>query len=236
MSPTVALVTGATAGIGRAIASALGREGYRVGVIARTTAKVDQTVAELERRGVTAAGAAADVGDPTQVSIAVDRIVGRLGPVHTLVNNAGVGYLKPLVELSLEEWDRTMSTNLRSLYLVTRSVLPGMLERRDGAVVNIASLAGRNPLIGGTAYAASKHAVLGFSKSLMLEVRKQGVRVIAICPGSVETGFGADRTVPRVSQSGLLLPEDVAQAVVNALKLPANALMSEIDLRPANPA
>ena len=236
MSPTVALVTGATAGIGRAIASALGREGYRVGVIARTTAKVDQTVAELERRGVTAAGAAADVGDPTQVSIAVDRIVGRLGPVHTLVNNAGVGYLKPLVELSLEEWDRTMATNLRSLYLVTRSVLPGMLERRDGAVVNIASLAGRNPLVGGTAYAASKHAVLGFSKSLMLEVRKQGVRVIAICPGSVETGFGADRTVPRVSQSGLLLPEDVAQAVVNALKLPANALMSEIDLRPANPA
>ena len=232
----VALVTGATEGIGRAIASALGREGYRVGVIARTAAKVDTTVAELERTGVTAAGAGADVGDPAQVSAAVDRIVGRLGPVHTLVNNAGVGYLKPLVELSLEEWDRTMATNLRSLYLVTRSVLPGMLQRRDGAVVNIASLAGRNPLVGGTAYAASKHAVLGFSKSLMLEVRKQGVRVIAICPGSVETGFGADRTVPRVSQSGLLLPGDVAEAVVNALKLPANALMSEIDLRPANPA
>lgn len=232
----VALVTGATEGIGRAIASALGREGYRVGVIARTAAKVDTTVAELERTGVTAAGAAADVGDPAQVSAAVDRIVGRLGPVHTLVNNAGVGYLKPLVELSLEEWDRTMATNLRSLYLVTRSVLPGMLQRRDGAVVNIASLAGRNPLVGGTAYAASKHAVLGFSKSLMLEVRKQGVRVIAICPGSVETAFGADRTVPRVSQSGLLLPGDVAEAVVNALKLPANALMSEIDLRPANPA
>lgn len=236
MPPSVALVTGATVGIGRAIASALGREGYRVGVIARTAAKVDQTVAELGRDGVTAAGAAADVGDPTQVSTAVDRIVGELGSVHTLVNNAGVGYLKPLVELSLEEWDRTMATNLRSLYLVTRSVLPGMLQRRDGAVVNIASLAGRNPLVGGTAYAASKHAVLGFSKSLMLEVRHQGVRVIAICPGSVETGFGADRTVPRVSQRGLLRPEDVAQAVVNALKLPANALMSEIDLRPANPA
>ena len=236
MASHVALVTGATEGIGRAIASALGREGYRVGVIARTAAKVDKTVAELGRTGVTAAGAAADVGDATQVSTAVDQIVGRLGPVDTLVNNAGVGYLKPLVELSLEEWDRTMATNLRSLYLVTRSVLPGMLQRRDGAVVNIASLAGRNPLVGGTAYAASKHAVLGFSKSLMLEVRKQGVRVIAICPGSVETGFGADRTVPRVSKSGLLLPEDVAQAVVNALKLPANALMSEIDLRPANPA
>jgi 3-oxoacyl-[acyl-carrier protein] reductase len=176
------------------------------------------------------------VGDPAQVAAAVERIAGRLGPVHTLVNNAGVGFLKPLVELSLEEWDRTMATNLRSLFLVTRAVLPGMLQRRDGAVVNIASLAGRNPLVGGTAYAASKHAVLGFSKSLMLEVRKQGVRVIAICPGSVETGFGADRTVPRVSQSGLLHPEDVARVVVDALKLPENALMSEIDLRPANPA
>lgn len=230
------MVTGATAGIGRAIASALGREGYRVGLIARTAARIDQAVAELEKAGVTAAGAAADVGDPSQVSAAVERIVGRLGPVHTLINNAGVGFLKPLVDLSLEEWDRTMATNLRSLYLVTRAVLPGMLDRRDGAVVNIASLAGRNPLVGGTAYAASKHAVLGFSKSLMLEVRKQGVRVMAICPGSVETGFGADRTVPRISHSGLLQPQDVAEVVVNALKLPANALMSEIDLRPANPA
>ena len=236
MASQVALVTGATAGIGRAIASALGREGYRVGVIARTAARIDQAVADLERDGVMAAGAAADVGDPGQVAAAVERIVGRLGPVHTLVNNAGVGYLKPLIELSLEEWDRTMATNLRSLYLMTRAVLPGMLERRDGAVVNIASLAGRNPLAGGTAYSASKHAVLGFSKSLMLEVRKQGVRVVAICPGSVDTGFGADRTVPRVSHSGLLHPEDVAQVVIDALKLPANALMSEIDLRPANPA
>ena len=236
MASHVALVTGATQGIGRAIASALGRAGYRVGVVARTAGKVDQAVAELERAGVTGAGAAADVGDPAQVAAAVEQVAARLGPVHTLVNNAGVGFLKPLVELSLEEWDRTMATNLRSLFLVTRAVLPGMLERRDGAVVNIASLAGRNPLVGGTAYAASKHAVLGFSKSLMLEVRKQGVRVIAICPGSVETGFGADRTVPRVSKSGLLHPEDVARVVVHALQLPENALMSEIDLRPANPA
>lgn len=234
--PHVALVTGGTTGIGRAIAFALGREGYAVGVCARTASRVDAVVKELEQAGVTAAGATADVGSPDQVASAVAHVTARLGPVHTLINNAGVGILKPLIDLTLEDWDRTMATNLRSLYLVTRSVLPGMLERQDGAVVNIASLAGRNPLVGGTAYAASKHAVLGFSKSLMLEVRKQGVRVIAVCPGTVDTGFGADRTVPRVSHHGVLVPDNVAQVVVDALRLPAHALMSEIDLRPANPS
>lgn len=234
--PQVALVTGGTVGIGRAIAFALGREGYRIGVCARTASQLDAVVKELKQAGVTAAGAPADVANPEQVASAVKRITDQLGPVHTLINNAGIGILKPLVDLTLEDWDRTMATNLRSLYLMTRAVLPGMLERQDGAVVNIASLAGRNPLVGGTAYAASKHAVLGFSKSLMLEVRKQGVRVVAVCPGTVETGFGADRSVPRVSHHGVLLPDDVAQVVVDALRLPAHALMSEIDLRPANPS
>jgi 3-oxoacyl-[acyl-carrier protein] reductase len=156
--------------------------------------------------------------------------------VDVLVNNAGVGVLKPFADLSLEEWDLTFATNVRSLYLVTREVLPAMRARRDGAVVNIASLAGKNAVVGGTAYAATKHAVLGFSKSLMLEVRKEGVRVIAICPGTVATGFGVGRTVPKISREGVLQPEDVAHAVVSALQLPARALMSEIDLRPANPS
>jgi len=232
----VALVTGATAGIGRALAFALGRDGYAVGVCARHADGVAALVRDLEAEGIRAAGRAADVGDADQVPAMVAHVTAALGPVHTLVNNAGVGFLKPFSELSLEEWDRTMATNLRSLYLVTREVLPGMRERRDGAVVNIASLAGRNPIVGGTAYAASKHAVLGFSKSLMLEVRKDGVRVIAVCPGSVATGFGAGRTVPRISREGVLAPEDVADTVVAALRLPARALMSEVDLRPANPS
>lgn len=236
MTNRVALVTGATAGIGRAIAFALGREGYAVGVCARSPEALDALLNDLAQAGIQGAGRPADVADPAQVSAMVAHVTTALGPVHTLVNNAGVGFLKPFSDLSLEEWDRTMATNLRSLYLVTREVLPGMRERRDGAVVNIASLAGRNAIVGGTAYAASKHAVLGFSKSLMLEVRKDGVRVIAICPGSVATGFGAGRTVPKISHQGILEPEDVAQAVVGALRLPARALMSEIDLRPANPA
>ena len=236
MNPPTALVTGATEGIGRAIAFALGREGYRVGVCARTADRVAELVSDLRQAGIEAAGAPADVGDPEQVREAVGQVSTQLGPIDVLVNNAGIGILKPFDQLSLADWDSTMATNLRSLFLVTREVLPGMRQRGHGAIVNIASLAGKNAVVGGTAYAASKHAVLGFSKSLMLEVRKEGVRVIAICPGSVETGFGQGRTVPKISRAGVLQPEDVAEVVVDTLRLPARALMSEIDLRPANPS
>lgn len=236
MNPPTAFVTGATEGIGRAIAFALGREGYRVGVCARTADRVTELVSDLRQAGIEAAGAPADVGDPDQVHEAVRQISTDLGPIDVLVNNAGIGILKPFDQLSLADWDGTMATNLRSLFLVTREVLPGMRQRGRGAIVNIASLAGKNAVVGGTAYAASKHAVLGFSKSLMLEVRKEGVRVIAICPGSVETGFGQGRTVPKISRAGILQPDDVAEVVVDTLRLPARALMSEIDLRPANPS
>ena len=232
----VALVTGATAGIGRAIAFALGREGYSVGVCARSAGAVQSLLSDLRKAGIASAGRDADVADPVAVADLVRHVTEALGPVDVLVNNAGVGYLKPFAELTLEEWDRTMATNLRSMYIVTREVLPGMRSRRNGAIINIASLAGKNAVVGGTAYAASKHAVLGFSKSLMLEVRKEGVRVAAICPGSVSTEFGRGRTVPKISRDGILAPEDVAEAVVATLRLPARALMSEIDLRPSNPS
>ncbi|HLG06947.1 MAG TPA: SDR family NAD(P)-dependent oxidoreductase, partial [Gemmatimonadales bacterium] len=182
--------------------------------------------------GFAAAGQPADVGDPDQVRGLVATVTRELGPVGVLVNNAGIGIFRPFAELTLEDWDATMSTNLRGLYLVTREVLPGMRERKSGFIVNVASLAGKNPLADGTAYAASKHAVLGFTKSLLLEVRKQGVRVMAICPGSVHTAF---RGQPRPNAASILQPEDVAASILAALMLPERALMSEIDLRPANP-
>jgi 3-oxoacyl-[acyl-carrier protein] reductase len=128
-----------------------------------------------------------------------------------------------------------MATNLRSLYLMTREVLPGMRGRRHGAIVNIASLAGRNGFAGGTAYAASKHAVLGFSRSLMLEVRKENIRVIAICPGSVDTPLIQHQGMLKPDLAKILRPEDVAETVVAALALPERALVSELDVRPTNP-
>jgi len=230
-----ALVTGATEGIGRATALALGRAGYRVGICSRTIEKVEATLAELRAQGVTAAGAAADVADPDQVRHLVDQVRGTLGEIDVLVNNAGVLIARPIEELTLEDWDVTMATNLRGLYLTTRLVLPGMRARRQGTIVNVASLAGRNGFVGGSAYSASKHAVLGFSRSLMLEVRKENVRVIAICPGSVATGMLRDQAMLKPDHERILRPEDVAASILHVLTLPAGALVSELDIRPTNP-
>ena len=183
MPPTTsALVTGATQGIGRATAFALGRAGYRVGVCARTRARVDELVASLKSEGIDATGVSADVGDAAEAKRAADQVAMAIGEIGVLVNNAGVLIARPFDELTIDDWDTTMTTNVRSLFLMTKAVLPAMRRRREGTIVNVASLAGRNGFVGGTAYAASKHAVLGFSRSLMLEVRKDNVRVVAVCP------------------------------------------------------
>ena len=230
-----ALVTGATHGIGRATAFALGRAGYRVGVCARTAANVEALVAELAGEGITAAAAPADVSDPAEVERAVATVTAAVGEVGLLVNNAGVLIARPFEELTLDDWDTTMATNLRSLYLVTRAVLPGMRRRGEGTIVNVASLAGRNGFAGGTAYSASKHAVLGFGRSLMLEVRKEGIRVITICPGSVDTGMLRDQPMLKSNPDRILLPEDVAASILHAAQQPARAMVSELDIRPTNP-
>ena len=162
-------------------------------------------------------------------------MVEQLGEIGVLVNNAGVLIARPFEELTLEDWDVTMATNLRSLYLVTREVLPGMRRRREGTIVNVASLAGRNGFVGGTAYTASKHAVLGFARSLMLEVRKDGVRVVTVCPGSVDTGMLVDQPMLTPNRERILQPEDVADAILQAVRLPGRALVSELDIRPTNP-
>lgn len=234
-SAPVALITGATLGIGRALSFAMGRAGWAVGICARNPDRVDALVADLRAAGMAAAGAAGDVGVEADVARVHAAITGELGPVDTLVNNAGILVGKRIEELAVEEWDATMSTNLRGLFLTTRAVLPGMRSRGTGDIVNIASLAGRNGFVGGTAYCASKHAVLGFSKSLMLEVRKEGIRVIAICPGSVDTGMLVDQPHLKSNLSRALQPDDVADTVLHALRLPRQAMLSEIDIRPSNP-
>lgn len=234
MPPGTALITGASEGIGHATALAFGAAGYSVGLVARNAARLDERVAELGARGVKAIAASADVADPGQVAAAVAKITAALGPVDVLVNNAGLLISKPFVDTSLDDFDRMFATNVRSIYLVTQAVLPSMLARGAGVIVNIASLAGKNGVANAAAYSATKHAVLGLSRSLMLEVRKRGVRVIAICPGSVATAmiqeFGSAPPVERMLQ-----PEDVAAAVVAAVHQPSRATVSELDIRPSNP-
>jgi 3-oxoacyl-[acyl-carrier protein] reductase len=232
---TTALVTGATHGIGRATAFALGHAGYRVGVCARTAAKVESLVAELGAAGIEAAGRAADVADPVQVASVVEHVSTALGEIGVLVNNAGVLIARPIEELTLEDWDATMATNLRGLFLMTRAVLPPMRARGHGDIVNVASLAARNGFAGGSAYVASKHAVLGFGRALMLELRKEGIRVITVCPGSVDTGMLREQPMLKSDPARILQPEDVAETILHLLRLPERALVSEVDIRPSNP-
>ena len=235
LAGSLAVVTGATAGIGRAIGLALGRAGARLAICARTEANVRATLGEFQAAGIDAIGMPCDVSDPACVEAFAAFVRKQRGAPKVLVNNAGIGRLKPLEELSLEEWDGIMGVNVRSLYLVTRAFLPDLKAAGGGTVVNVASLAGKNGVEGGTAYCASKHAVLGFSKALMLEVRKHNVRVVAVCPGSVDTAFGGRAERPRANRDRVLRPEDVAHAVLATLTVDDRAMISEVDIRPTNP-
>jgi 3-oxoacyl-[acyl-carrier protein] reductase len=232
----LAVVTGATEGIGRAIAFALGRAGARVAVCARTEATVRATVDALRGDGVEAFGAACDVGDADAVARFTAFVAREGGDTRVLVNNAGIARFAPIEQLALDDWETVMATNVRSLFLMTRALLPGMKRAGGGTIVNIASLAGRNGIEHGTAYCASKHAVLGFSKALMLEVRKHQVRVVAVCPGSVGTALlGAIPRGAGAARDRILAPDDVAETVLATLTLPERAMVSELDIRPTNP-
>lgn len=229
------VVTGATDGIGRAVAGALAARGARLAICARTADHVRRTIAELRDGGATVAGRTCDVSDEDSVNAFAALVRAELGPADVLVNNAGLAHFVPVAEMRTADFDRIMAVNVRGTFLVTRAFLPDMLARKRGHIVNIASLAGRNPVPNGAAYSAAKHAVLGFSKSLFAEVRTHGVRVTAICPGSVVTPFFEKSGAPLERPHAKLQPGDVAEAVVATLLLPERALVSELDLRPTNP-
>jgi len=230
-----AVITGATEGIGRAIAQALGARGTRIAICARSADRVSQCVTDLERHGARAVGAACDVSDEASVTGFASFVSANLGPVDILVNNAGVGHMAPVDEMPCAQFDETMAVNVRGPFLMTRAFLRDMKQRHRGHIVNIVSLAGRNGLANGSAYSASKHAMLGFSKSLMLELRHDGIRVVAVCPGSVVTRFFDKSGIELQNPERKLRPEDVAQTVLTALELPERALVSELDVRPTNP-
>lgn len=219
------LVTGASKGIGRAIALRMAQT-HDIVALARNEDALDALAEEIGEGGGRCHSLVVDVADPHAVAAALSDV-----RADVLVNNAGVATMKPFLELTAEEWHRMIDVNLNALYHVTRAVLPGMVERRRGHVVIVGSLAGRNTFAGGTAYTATKHAVMGFADSLMLEVREAGVKVSVVMPGSVET----ELFPPGTDSSWMLEPEDVAESVAYAVETPPWVLVGRLEVRPLRP-
>lgn len=230
----VSIVTGASRGIGRAIALKLAGDNHNIMLFGRDVKALQNVLGMLKESRVDAEYFSGDASDSIFVNESVKKILSKYGKVDHLINNAGIGIIKKFVDSTLDDFKEQVNINLYGVYNFTKAVIADMIRRRKGTVINIASLAGKNSFVGGTMYSATKHALLGFTRSLMLEVREFNIRVAAICPGSVDTGFNTGPIDPR-SRGEILKPEDVADALAAVLKLPPRALMSEIDLRPTNP-
>lgn len=231
----IAVVTGGSSGIGRAVARSLGRAGCRVAVCARTRERLEETAEALARDGFEVLAVPADVSREEDVDELADRVRGELGPPDVLVNNAGIARFGDLVELSPDDFDAVFRVNVRGVFLCSKAFVPDMKDRGDGVVVNVASLAGKNAFPGGTVYAASKHAVMGMSKSMMLELREHGIRVITVCPGSVNTRFFDKTDHFDPDRDAIVQPEDVAELVVEAVRLSDRGTVSDVEIRPVNP-
>jgi NAD(P)-dependent dehydrogenase (short-subunit alcohol dehydrogenase family) len=231
----VALVTGGSRGIGRAVAAALAAEGVAVVVAARDSAAAERAAAEIASASKQPAmGVATDVRDLAQVAELFRGLEDRFGGLDILINNAGIGVFAPVGELEPADFCRTIDTNLTGVFYCCHEAVPRMRRRGGGAIVNIGSLAGREAFSGGAAYNASKFGLLGLTEALMLDVRYDGIRVAIVMPGSVDTEFG-DRRPQDPHGSWMLLPEDVAAAVIAFLKMPARATLSKLELRPSRP-
>jgi len=230
----VAIVTGGTRGIGRAIAEDLAGEGFHLTVTARTEKDVQDIASVLEKRGRgEILGMAADVRDPEACEEVVSRTAERFGGLDLLVNNAGVGKFASVDEMSLEDWHTQIDTNLNGVFYLSRAAAPVLKKSSDAWIMNIGSLAGRNTFPGGAAYNASKFGLLGLSEAMMLDLRHDGIRVSLIMPGSVDTSFGDHGEGDKAGWA--LTSRDVSRAVLDLLRYPANAHASRIELRPSQP-
>ena len=225
----VALVTGGSRGIGLAIAARLGRMGARVAICARSVESLERAAEGLRRDAVETLAMAADVTRPAEVTALVERTRKSLGPVDILVNNAGVGVFGPVQALRESDWDAVLDTNLKAVFLVSKEVAPEMIRRRTGQIINISSLAGKNAFANGSVYCASKWGLLGLTYCMAEDLRTYGIRVSAVCPGTVATEFS-----PHAGKdpSKMLQPDDVAHVVAALVTQAPQSFISEVLLRP----
>ena len=230
------LITGGTRGIGFSLAEALLKSGDHVAITGTSTdgvMRAEHALATTCGDAGRVAGIVCDVRDPASAELAVRTAAARFGGLDALVNNAGVGVGVPIAEMSHDEWERILGTNLTGVFNCCKAAIPILRQRGAGWIVNVSSLASKNPFIGGAAYCASKAGLNAFSEALMQELRPDNIRVTYILPGSVATGFSG-----RESEAGAewkLHPEDVAQAIIDVLNHPARSLPSRVEIRPSRP-
>ncbi len=223
LSGRVALVTGGSKGIGAAIAQALATAG--ASVVATSRSGAGESTAALKQ-------VRADVRLPEEAARAVEETVKMFGGLDILINNAGVGLFANVADMTVDQWQEVIETNLNGVFYCCHAAIPHLRRRGGGWIINISSLAGKNAFTGGAAYCASKAGLNQFSEALMQEVRHDGIRVSYIMPGSVETGFAGHAG----NKAGwAILPEDVAQVVVDLLEMPTRTLPSRIEMRPSQP-
>lgn len=225
-----ALITGASRGIGRAIAIRFARAGANLVIAARNFQELLELASEIEAMGRSCLVIQTDLRYPDQITNLVEQALARFGRIDILVNNAGIGHWAPVTELSLDQYDEMFDVNMRAVFLLTRAVLPQMIARANGHIVNIASTSSRWTYPEGTVYCASKFAVLGFNEALAKELRTTGVRVTAVCPGQVNTYLGGSG--PDSWQEGMLQGEDVAELALQAVTLPPHAIVTEMVVWP----
>jgi 3-oxoacyl-[acyl-carrier protein] reductase len=224
-----AIVTGASRGIGLAIAQRLAKMGAKLSICARDPQRLEAAANELKRDAASVFAAQVDVTRADQIATFVAHTEKNVGSPEILVNNAGIGYFGPTHQASEQNWDSVLDTNLKSVFLMSKAVAPGMIKRRGGHIINIASLAGKNAFRGGGIYCASKWGLLGLTECMAEDLREYGIRVSAICPGSVATDFS-----PHVGKdtSKILQPGDIAHAVEMIVTQAPQSFISEVLMRP----
>jgi 3-oxoacyl-[acyl-carrier protein] reductase len=229
-----AIVTGSSKGIGYSIAEELARAGANVLVCARNAEEITRAARDLDQLGHgRVIGVACDMRLYDDVRRLVGRAVEEFDGLDILVNNAGVGKFGTVEEMSVDDWEQVIETNLSGVFYACHEAIPHMKRRGGGWIINIASLAGKNPIAGGAAYNASKFGLVGFSEAMMLDVRHHGIRVNYIMPGSVATHFN-DHS-PSEADAWKIQPEDIAQLVMDLLAMHSRTLPSRIEVRPSQP-
>lgn len=231
-----AIITGGSRGLGKATAIAFAKEGIDVAITGRNETTLKETVSELEKLGVKAIYAVFDVGNYKEVQTGIKSIIDSFGSVDILVNNAGIAAFGSFIDMPVEQWSNIIQTNVMGMYYVTKEVLPYLIEKNEGDIINVSSTAGLNGNATISAYSASKFAVIGMSESLMKEVRKNNIRVCTLTPSTIASDMSVELGIAnKDSEDSVLQPEDFAELIVAGLKLPRRAMLTSAALWSTNP-